>query len=292
MLGEREAGTQIQGIDPGRDPMEPKVCMVTGASSGLGLATAMVLSRRGQSVVMVCRDRSRGETARARVAAVGARGSVELGIVDLSSRASIRAFATEFRQTHAGLDVLINNAAVFTRTRTVTADGLETMFATNHLGPFLLTTLLLDVLRASAPSRVINVTAPSTSKLDLDDLQGERSFRALTAFGRSKMCNLLFTYELARRLEGTGVSVNAFHPGLVRTKLMAEAPAVLRAPLRLVSAPPEKAANALAHGALAADMRGVSGRFFKGTKEIRSSPYSRDPAVQARLWEASEQLAG
>jgi NAD(P)-dependent dehydrogenase (short-subunit alcohol dehydrogenase family) len=271
--------------------MEPKVCMVTGASSGLGLAAATALAGRGQSVVMVCRDRSRGEAARARVSAMSASGSVELAFADLSSKASIRAFAREFGQTHGGLDVLINNAAVFTRTRTLTVDGLETMFATNHLGPFLLTNLLLELLKAGVPSRVINVTAPSSSKLDLDDLQGERRFRALTAFGRSKMCNLLFTYELARRLEGTGLSVNAFHPGLVRSTLMAEAPTLLRVPLRLVSAPPEKAAMALAQVAVAPDMQGISGRFFKGTKEIRSSPYSRDPTVQARLWEASEQLA-
>jgi NAD(P)-dependent dehydrogenase (short-subunit alcohol dehydrogenase family) len=185
---------------------------------------------------------------------------------------------------------LINNAAVFTRSRTVSVDGLEMIFATNHLGPFLLTNLLLGLLGAGAPSRVINVTAPSTSKLDLDDLQGERRFRALTAFGRSKMCNLLFTYEAARRLEGTGVAVNAFHPRLVRSKLMKEAPALLRVPVRLVSAPPEKAATALAHLALAEELTDVSGRFFKGTKEIRSSPYSRGPAVQARLWETSGRL--
>jgi NAD(P)-dependent dehydrogenase (short-subunit alcohol dehydrogenase family) len=216
--------------------------------------------------------------------------SLELAIADLSSQASIREFAAEFKQTHDGVDVLINNAAVFTKTRTVTVDGLETMFSTNHLGSFLLTNLVLGLLRASAPSRVINVTAPSTSKLDLDDLQCERDFRALTAFGRSKMCNLLFTYELARRLGGTGVTVNAFHPGLVRSKLMNEAPALLRLPVRLVSSPPEKAATALSRLALAGEMQGVSGRFFKDTKEIQSSPYSRDPAVQARLWGLSEQL--
>ncbi len=271
--------------------MEGNVCVVTGASSGLGLATATALARRSQHVVMLCRDRSRGEASRDRVTSSSGSRSVELEFADLSSQASIRRFATEFEQTHGGLDVLINNAAVFTKVRTVTPDGLETMFATNHLGPFLLTNLLLGLLKSSAPSRVINVTAPSTTKLDLDDLQGERKFRALTAFGRSKMDNLLFTYELARRLQGTGVTANAFHPGLVRSKLMIEAPALLRLPLRLLSSPPEKAATSLVHLALSEDMEGVSGRFFKGAKEIRSSPYSMDPAIQARLWEASERLA-
>ncbi len=271
--------------------MEAKVCIVTGANSGLGLATATALASREQHVVMVCRDPSRGEAARDRVtSSIGTR-SVELALADLSSPASVRGFAAEFAKTHGQLDVLINNAAIFTRARTVTSDGLEVMFATNHLGPFLLTNLLLGLLKSSAPSRVINVTAPSTSKLDFDDLQGKRNFRALTAFGRSKMCNLLFTYELARRLEGTGVTVNAFHPGLVRTKLMNEAPALLHVPIGLLSHPPEKAATALAHLALADEKEGVSDRFFKGTKETRSSPYSRDPAVQARLWTSSERLA-
>jgi NAD(P)-dependent dehydrogenase (short-subunit alcohol dehydrogenase family) len=214
--------------------VEAKVCIVTGATSGLGLATATALARRGQNVVMLCRDRSRGEAARARVTSLSGGQSVQLAYADLSSQASTREFAAEFERTHGGLDVLINNAAVFTRTRTVTPDGLETMFATNHLGPFQLTNLLVGLLKSGAPSRVINVTAPSTSKLDLDDLQCEREFRALTAFRRSKMCNLLFTYELARRLQGTGVTVNAFHPGLVRSKLMSEAPALLRLPMRLV----------------------------------------------------------
>jgi NAD(P)-dependent dehydrogenase (short-subunit alcohol dehydrogenase family) len=270
--------------------MEPKVCIVTGASSGLGLATAAALGRAGQRVVMLCRDRPRGEAAVGDVTSRANRAA-ELALADLSSQGSIRGFAAEFERTHDRLDVFINNAAVFTRTRTVTVDGLETMFATNHLGPFLLTMLLLRLLKAGVPSRVINVTAPSTSKLDFDDLQSQREFGPLTAFGRSKMANLLFTYELARRLEGTGVTVNAFHPGLVRSKLMKEAPAFLRLPVRLVSASPEKAATALAHLALGEDREGVSGRFFKGPKAIQSSPYSRDPAIQARLWEASERLA-
>lgn len=139
---------------------------------------------------------------------------------------------------------------------------------------------------------MINVAAPSTSKLDFDDLQGARRFGALTAFGRSKMCNLLFTYELARRLEGSGVTANAFHPGLVRSKLMSEAPAPLRWPLRLASSAPEKAAAALADLALVEAYEVVSGRFFKGEKTIESSPYSSDPAIQARLWRLSEQLTG
>ncbi len=272
--------------------MEAKVCIVTGANSGLGLATASELARRDQHVVMVCRDRTRGDAARDRVTSSTGNRSVELVFADLSSPASVRRFVAEFAQMHHRLDVLINNAAIFRRARTVTSEGLEMMFATNHLGPFLLTNLVLGLVRSSAPSRVINVTAPSTSKLDFDDLQGERSFRALTAFGRSKMCNLLFTYELARRLEGTGVTVNAFHPGLVRTGLMSEAPALLRVTIGFLSHPPEKAATAIAHLALADGTEGVSGRFFKGTKEIQSSPYSRDRDVQTRLWAASERLAG
>jgi len=217
---------------------------------------------------------------------------VELFPLDLSSQSSIREMAGAFADRYDRLDVLINNAGVFTAKRTVTGDGLELMFATNHLGPFLLTNLLLDHLKATDGARILTVTAPSTTKLDFDDLQSENGFQAWTAFGASKMGNLLFTYELARRLEGSGVTANAVHPGLMRSDLMREAPAPLRWLLHLLSAPPEKAAATPIYLASSPEVAGVSGKFFKNKRPVASAPYSHDRDAQRRLWEASAALAG
>jgi NAD(P)-dependent dehydrogenase (short-subunit alcohol dehydrogenase family) len=186
---------------------------------------------------------------------------------------------------------LINNAAVFKNKRTLTPDGLETMFATNHLGPFLLTNLLLDQLKAAGHARIINVTAPSTTRLNFDDLQGERNFNALTAFGASKMCNLLFTYELARRLAGTGVTTNAYHPGLMKSNLLNEAPGIVRWLSHLFATTPERASRGLVYVASSPEVAGANGKFFKGRKRISSNAYSNDPNNQRRLWEVSIQLA-
>jgi NAD(P)-dependent dehydrogenase (short-subunit alcohol dehydrogenase family) len=172
----------------------------------------------------------------------------------------------------------------------VTPDGLETMFATNQLAPFLLTNLLRDRLVANAPSRVLVLTAPSTVKLNFEDLMGERRFRSLTAFGASKAADLLFTFELAHRWDGSGVTVNAVHPGLARTHLMREAPAPLRWATRLVSVPPEKVAAAIVPLALSPDYAGRTGRFFTKGREIDAPPYTRDRDIARRLWDASATL--
>lgn len=267
--------------------MENKICLVTGANRGIGKAAALALAARGATVVLACRERERGEAARAEIVAASGNQSVELLLVDLASQQSIRQFATEFAAKHARLDALLNVAAIVKAQRTLSADGLETMFAINHLGVFLLTTLLLEPLKAAAPSRVLVVTAPSTSALDFDDLQGEKRFNSFGAFGASKMANLLFTYELARRLEGTGVSVNAVHPGLVKSDLMKESPFPIRFLLGLISAAPAKAGQALADLALAPAFEGQSGKFFSNGKEIQSNAYSHDPQNQSRLWKAS-----
>jgi NAD(P)-dependent dehydrogenase (short-subunit alcohol dehydrogenase family) len=216
--------------------------------------------------------------------------AVDLVLVDLSSQESIQRMVAAFGERYDRLDVLINNAAVYLSKRATTADGLEMMFATNHLGPFLLTNLLLDSLKRSTPARVLVVTAPSTTPLEFDNLQGEKRFRSLQAFGVTKMCNLLFTYELARRLTGTGVTVNAVHPGLVKSDLMKEAPLVMRWLTRLASTTPEKAASSLAYLASAPELLSVTGGFFKDGKPIQSNEYSHDASVQARLWDVSIDL--
>ena len=286
MRGDQGRGEQGDGR------MEGKVCLVTGGNAGLGRATALGLARSGATVVLACRDGARGEAARREVAAATGNDAVDLLVVDLSVQRSVRDMAAAFAGKYGTLDVLINNAAVFTNRRTLTPDGLETMFATNHLGHFLLTNLLLDRLRAGAPGRVVAVTAPSTTRLDFDDLQGARRFSALTAFGASKMCNLLFTFELARRLAGTGVTANAFHPGLVKSNLMQEAPAPVRWLSRLLSASPERASEALVAFAASEEAGSSTGKFYKGRKTIEADPYARDQEVQRRLWEVSAQLTG
>jgi retinol dehydrogenase-12 len=270
--------------------MRGKVCLITGATACLGAATAQALAGLGATVVLGCRDRGRGEAARAAIVAATDNQAIEVLLLDLARQASVREAIAAFRARHDRLDVLINNAAVYARGRVVTPDGLEAMFATNHLGHFLLTTLLLDTLRASASARIITLTAPSTTKLDFADLQGARRFSAFTAFGASKMCNLLFTYELARRLAGSGVTANAVHPGLVRSNILNDAPAPVRWVSHLFSAMPEKAARAVVRVASADEYAGTSGQFLKEGKPITPDAYARNPVNQQRLWEESAAL--
>src|SRR4028118_1273116 len=191
-------------------PMAGKTVLIAGAASGVGKATAMGLASMGASVVMVGRDRGRGEAAMADIKENSANASVGLMLADLSSQEQIRRLAHEFKEAYPRLDVLVNNAGVFRSERITTADGMEATFAVNHLAYSLLTDLLLDVLKASAPSRIVNVASAdhSNGAIDFDDLQGEKGYRGAKAYSRSKLANVLFTYELARRLEGTGGPAN------------------------------------------------------------------------------------
>ncbi len=252
----------------------------------------MAFARQGATVVVVARDPTKGETAMRNIRRVTGDGTVELLLADLASLESIRDLARSFRRRHDRLDVLVHTAAIFTRQRETTPDGLERMFATNYLGPFLLTNLLRPALQAGSPSRVIVVSAPSTTKLDFDDLQGVKQFGALHAFGASKAADLLFTYELARRLAGTGATANVPYPGLMKSDLMRELGAPMRGLIRLVSKSPEQAAEAALHLATATSLAGVTSQFFKGTKPSASSAYSRNPDVQRQLWAESERLVG
>jgi retinol dehydrogenase-14 len=267
-----------------------RTVLVTGSTSGIGRALAEALAAAGATVGIVARDAARGETVRTEIGVATGASAIHPFVADLSSQMDVRRLASAVAASFPRLDVLVHCAGVFTRRRTLTADGLETMFATNVLAPFLLTNLLRDRLTESAPARVLVLAAPSTVKLDFDDLQGERRFRALTAFGASKAADLLFTFELARRLEGTGVTANAVHPGLVRTSLMRQAPTPLRWATWLVSAPAARAAAAIAPLALAPEYESRTGRFFKAGREIEPPPYSRDPEVARRLWDISTDL--
>lgn len=272
-----------------------ETCLVTGANAGLGRATASRLAETGAQVVMVCRDSARGKTAKDEIVSGTKNDSIELLIADMSSLASIRRLADEFADNHPSLDVLINNAAVFTSQRIVTQEGFEQMFATNYLGPFLLTRLLIPNLERGKASRIINVTAPSTTRPNLGDLQGERKFSPLRAFGASKASQLLFTYALARRLEGRGVTVSAYHPGIMKTDLNRTAPA----PARLISGminlfagkPPSVAAEGLVNLATSEVPAETSGRLVHDGKIIRA-PFIEDKGLQDGLWRISCGLVG
>lgn len=271
-----------------------QTCLITGSTSGIGKAAALALAGRGADVTIVARDAAKGEVTLTELKARSGNNAIECLPADLSSLSSIRQLADEFRRRHSNLHVLIHSAVVLKQSRMLTADGLEIMFATNHLAAFLLTNLLLDLLEASAPASVITLTAPATNALDMDDLQGEHRFNALQAFGASKVANLLFTFALARRLEGSGVVANAYHPGLVRsTGLMREAPLPMRvigSLLNLAAVSPQKSVEGLIELATThAD--GKTGQLFHGTKVIQPSTYSRDEQVQERLWVESSRLA-
>ncbi|HEU4412674.1 MAG TPA: SDR family oxidoreductase [Polyangiaceae bacterium] len=273
--------------------MKGQTCVVTGASGGIGRETARALASRGARVVLVCRDRAKGEATRAELGAGG--GEVDLELCDLSSQASIRELAGRLERAHARIDVLVNNAGLIIPKRTTTADGLEATFALNHLGYFLLTTRLLDLLRASAPARIVNVSSEAHRRaaLDFDDLQSERSYGAVDAYCRSKLANVYFTYELAERLRGSGVTANCLHPGVVASGFGRHEPGLLRV-LATVARPflidEAKGAKTSVYLASSPEVEGVTGKYFVREREKRSSPASYDVGARKRLWEASEAL--
>src|SRR5437899_1953609 len=273
--------------------IENRVFLVTGANSGIGKATAMGLARLGGTVVMACRNAARGETARQEIMRESGNARVFLEIVDLASEASIRSFAEEFKRKYPRLDILINNAGVYTPHREVTPDGLERTFEVNYLSGFLLTHLLLDLLKKSAPSRIVNVSssAHSGGTIHFDDLQGERRYGGFGAYGQSKLAQILFTQELARHLEGTRVTVNACHPGVIRTNLgMGGTSAVVRF-VRMFFKGPEKGAETPIYLSISPEVEGVTGHYF-ATKPVREpSRAAHDPTVPRRLFDVSAELA-
>jgi retinol dehydrogenase 14 len=273
------------------DSNESATVLITGATSGIGRATALGMAAHGTGLVLLTRDRARGEEVAALARRAGA-ASVEVIVCDLSLLSSVREAAARFKGDHDRLNVLINDAAVFLHDRRVTVEGHELMIATNFLGPFLLTNLLLDELIAGAPSRIINVSAPSTTAPDPDDLDGERRFSATRAFGRSKAADLLFSYALSRRLQPRGVTVNAYHPGVTRTGLMKAAPAMIKLlslALNLTARTPERAARGLVELAVSPAFEGVTGKLIHDGKPIKA-PFADDVEAQERLLSASERL--
>jgi len=279
--------------------MNGKICLVTGASSGIGKATALGLARMGATVVMVCRDADKGQAALAEIRQKSGNNSIDLIVADLSSQAAIRSLASEYRSKYQHLHVLVNNAGVYYTKRHVTVDGLEAMFTVNYLARFLLTNLLLDIIKSSAPARIINVAGAYHAKgvINFDDLQGERDFAGQRANHQSKLADVLFTYELARRLEGTGVTVNCLHPGMVATSLVDKDKAfpVFFKYLYKMSKPlmksPAQGAETTLDLATSPEVKGITGQYFVNKKKSPSSPESHDRELAQRLWEVSEKLA-
>jgi NAD(P)-dependent dehydrogenase (short-subunit alcohol dehydrogenase family) len=275
--------------------MAGRACVVTGSTRGIGRATAEEFAREGARVILVARSEARGRAAAAEIIAGTGNTDVRLLVGDLSSQSSVRTLGTEFAQHYGRLDVLVNAAGVFVKDRQVTPDGFELMFATNQLGPFLLTLLLLPQLKAAGAARLVTVTAPSTVSPRFDDLQGERRFSPLHAFGASKAANLLFTFALARRLEGTGVTVNAYHPGIVRTSLMKDAPLPMRAMTSLLNhirgQKPEDVAPGIVDAATSAVFKDTNGKLIHRGQVVRA-PFEDDIDTQERLFRACEDLTG
>ncbi len=289
---------QFQGLasreDSGKD-MHGKVCLVTGGNSGIGMESALGLAKLNATIVIVCRNLAKGEAAVSEIRRKSGNENVDLLVADLSSMRSVRELALAFLGDYPGLNVLINNAGTYLPKRVVTVDGYEAVFATNHLGHFLLTNLFLERLKTSAPSRIINVTSDAHrgAEIDFEDLMGEKKYSAFKSYSQSKLANVLFTYELARRLEGTGVTVNCLHPGVVRTGFGKDMGGLFATGVKLMGPfmmSPGKAAQALVYLASSPELEGITGKHFAKGKERESSPESYDKVSAERLWKVSTEL--
>jgi NAD(P)-dependent dehydrogenase (short-subunit alcohol dehydrogenase family) len=274
-----------------------KVCMVTGATSGIGLVTAQALARQGATVIVVGRNRERGVATVKRIQQETGNAAVDWMVADLSVQAQVRQLVREFRERFARLDVLVNNAGALFARRSLSLDGIEMTFALNHLAYFLLTNLLLDTLKASAPARIVNVASAAHrgAQINFADVQGQRRYSGWRAYAQSKLANLLFTYELARRLEGTGVTVNALHPGFVATNFGRSNRGLVSLSIRvsqLAAISPEQGAQTIIYLATAPEVEGISGKYFVKQRVVPSSEASYDRDAAQRLWQVSATMTG
>jgi len=281
--------------------MQGKTVLITGGNTGIGKATAIALARMGAQVTITSRSPEKGEAALADIRQQAGSDKVECMRLDLASLANIRRFAAEFLATHPRLDVLINNAGLVLSSRSETEDGFESTFGVNHLGHFLLTNLLLPRLKESAPSRIVVLASDAHRAafggLDFDDLQARRSYHGMPVYCRSKLANILFAIELDNRLRGTGVTVNAVHPGVVATEFGGadDTKGFFRWVVKLTHwafITPEKGARTSVHVATAPELEGVSGKYFARSKPAFSTRAAQDRGTALRLWEISEQLTG
>ena len=280
------------------DTMAGQVVLITGATNGIGEVTARELAKQGATLVLVARDEAKAQATLDDIQRETGNPNVSYLIADLSSMDEVRGLADAFRQRFDRLDVLVNNAGAMFTSRQETVDGYERTFALNHLAYFLLNELLLDLLQASAPARIVNVSsnAHQGAHIDFDDLQSAHGYQGMRVYGRSKLMNLLFTYELARRLEGTGVTANALHPGFVNTGFAKNNGGLVRLGMnligRLVAITPEQGAQTLIYLASSPEVEGVSGKYYYQCKAIKSSAASYNVEDARHLWEISAALVG
>jgi retinol dehydrogenase 14 len=267
--------------------MQNKIILITGSTDGIGRQTAVELAALGATVLVHGRNATRGKAAVEEIQTSTGNQKVDLLIADLASLKQVRELAAEIHCRYDRLDVLLNNAGVFMNERALTEDGFEMTYAVNHLAPFLLTNLLLDLLKKSAPSRVVNVSsvAHTRGRIDFENLQAEKSFGGYSAYALTKLANVLFTYQLAQQLEGTGVTSNCLHPGVIGTKL-------LRAGFNMPGASTADGAETLVHLASSEEVEHVTGRYFQNKISISSSPVTYDETLQRQLWKVSQKQTG
>ena len=277
--------------------MGGKVVLITGGTSGIGKAAATALAGMGATVVITGRNEERGKRALQEIREESGNDGVELILADLTVQDEVRRLAEELRERHNQLEVLVNNAGLVLSERTETPDGIETQLAINHLAPFLLTNLLLDLLKESAPSRIVTVSSDAHrwAKIDLDDLQSRKRYRGMQVYGKTKLANIMFTYELAERLEGTGVTANCMHPGGVNTNFGNNQGGPMNLLFRLFKPfmrSPEQGADTLIYLASSPEVKGMTGKYLADRKVKAASDAAYDETTRKRLWEASEELTG
>ena len=266
--------------------IKTKKIFITGSTDGIGKQTALDLAQNGATILLHGRSPARGESVLHEITSTTGNRRIEIFTADLASLKQVRDLAEKIRQKHASLDILINNAGVYETTHKISQDGFERTFAVNHLAPFLLTHLLLDPLRKGGHGRIINVSSMAhASSMDFENLQGEKHYSAYEAYALSKLCNILFTYRLAHKLEGTGITVNCLHPGVIGTKL-------LRAGWGMGGSPVTQGSGNLVYLATAPELEGVTGKYFLDKKQKKSSRISYDRKIQKKLWRISERLTG